>query len=114
MDDWAQEGRWLAPLIHRATPQTIFSLVANEGADAASVSNKQLPIPQMTERRRNPNPHVQGVTSADNKTVGYKSSDTPKLEECRKRKFPFYSDNGGMMQYSMGPPKISKIQQLYR
>lgn len=98
--------------MHRVTPQTVFSVIADDNADTANSSNKQLPLPSMTERKRTQSQH--GATVADGKAIGYRSSDTPKLEECRKRKFAFCSESGGMMQYSMGPPKISKIQQIYR
>lgn len=113
-DDWAQEGRWLVPLMHRATPQTVFSIIADENSDAASATNKQLPLPSMTERKRNQILHSQGNAGIDGKGIGYRSSETPKLEECRKRKFPFSTENSGIVQYSMGSPKISKIQQIYR
>lgn len=99
--------------MHRTAPQTVFSVIADNNADAASATNSQLPIPSMTERKRNSSQHIQGATGADSKAMGYKL-ETSKLEDCRKRKFAFCPESSGMMQYSMGPPKISKIQQIYR
>lgn len=104
----------MVSMINRATPQTVFSVIADDSADAASTSNKQLPLPSMTERKRTQSQHGQGATVVDNKTLGYRSSDSLKLEETRKRKFAFCSENSGMLPYAMGPPKISKIQQIYR
>lgn len=103
----------MVSLINRTTPQTVFSVIADDNADAASTSNKQLPLPSMTERKRTQSQHGQGAT-VDSKTLGYRSSDSPKLEETRKRKFAFCSESSNMIPYSMGPPKISKIQQIYR
>lgn len=101
--------------MQRSTPQTAFSIIADEAAETASASNKQLPFPALTERKRNQNQHLQGAGIADNnKSLGYRMPDAQKMEDCRKRKLGFCPENSGMSQYPMGPPKISKIQQIYR
>lgn len=100
--------------MHRATPQTMFSVIADDNADTANASNKQLPLPSMTERKRNQNQYGQGVAHTDGKSMSYRTNDNQKLEECRKRKFTLCSESSGLPQYTMGPPKISKIQQIYR
>lgn len=114
LDEWAQEGRWLVPLMQRSVPQTAFSIIADEVAESASSSNKQLPYPAMTERKRTQNQHMQGAAVADNKPLGYRLPESPKMEDCRKRKLAFCPETSGLVQYPMGPPKISKIQQIYR
>lgn len=115
LDEWAQEGRWLIPLMQRSTPQTAYSIIADEVAETANATNKQLPHPAMTERKRNQSQYVQGATVIDNnKTMGYRLPDAPKMEDCRKRKLGFCPESSGVVQYPMGPPKISKIQQIYR
>lgn len=111
MDEWAQEGRRLIPLMPRTTPQTAYSIIADDVADSASASNKQLPPPAMTERKRSQVQQTVSMTESG-KTVGYRLPEVGKMEDCKKRKMSFCPDSTGV--YPMGPPKMSRIQQIYR
>lgn len=113
-EDWAQEGRRLIPLMPRAAPQTAYSAIADHVADAASMNNKQLPHPANTERKRNQNQQTQNNVPDSNRSVQYRLTESPKLEESKKRKLPFVTENSSLSQHLMGPPKLSKIQQIYR
>lgn len=109
-DEWAEEGQRLIPLMARIAPQTAYSAIADEVADTASKINKQLPSPSCTERKRPPpiSPtHINASTSdGTGKNMQFRLSEP----EIKKRKLSLSVDNNNMM----GPPKISKIQQIYR
>ncbi|KAJ8958914.1 hypothetical protein NQ318_019683 [Aromia moschata] len=91
LEDWAQEGRRLVPLLPRTAPQTAFSALADETADAANQSNKQLPSPK----------------------APFRIPDPPKAEESKKRKVPICPENSSLAQHLL-TPKFCRIQQLYR
>ncbi|XP_022098664.1 BRCA2-interacting transcriptional repressor EMSY-like isoform X2 [Acanthaster planci] len=49
--EWAIEGRRLIPLMPRLVPQTVFSLTANQAANAAFSHNLTLPLPSQTAKK---------------------------------------------------------------
>ncbi|XP_038050244.1 BRCA2-interacting transcriptional repressor EMSY-like [Patiria miniata] len=49
--EWAIEGRRLIPLMPRLVPQTVFSLTANQAANAAFSHNLTLPLPSETAKK---------------------------------------------------------------
>lgn len=114
LDDWAQEGRRAVPLMPRTAPQTAFTAIADEVADTASMNNKQLPLPVATERKRNQNQQVQIGIPENSKNMQFRTPEPLKLEDSKKRKLPLFGENSNLAQHLMGPPKVSKIQQIYR
>lgn len=113
-DEWLQEGRRLIPLMPRIAPQTAYSAIADEVADSTSKTNKQLPLPSNTERKRqSPILPQTSSTESQNKLL-FRVPDFPKTEECKKRKFSMGVENSSLAQHLMCPPKVSRIQQIYR
>ncbi|KAJ8916272.1 hypothetical protein NQ315_016412 [Exocentrus adspersus] len=97
LDDWAQEGRRIVPLLPRTAPQTAFSALADETAEAATQSNKQLPPPSSTERKRQTATQSAGIP--------------PKAEDGKKRKA---CTEGSSLAQHLLAPKVCRIQQLQR
>ncbi|XP_066141227.1 BRCA2-interacting transcriptional repressor EMSY [Euwallacea fornicatus] len=115
LEDWAQEGRRLVPLLPRALPQTSYSEVADEASEAAFQSNKQLPLPAHTERKR-PQPQSTSPAPVLNETNGKTSSfRMPELprDEPKRRKCNSMGEGSSLAQHLLGP-KLTKIQQIYR
>nr|CAI5862556.1 unnamed protein product [Callosobruchus analis] len=125
LEDWAQEGRRLVPLLPRTAPQTALSALADEAADVASQCNKQLPVPTSTERRRPPvvsgqpqPPHhpattaasVSDVSGASKSTIQFRVPDPPKPDD-KKRKLA--QDTSNLAQQLISP-RLCRIQNLYR
>lgn len=98
----------------RAAPQTAYSIIADDVAASVSLSNKQLPPPAYTERKRSQNQQLQISVPENNKNLQFRVPEPPKADESKKRKLPFCMDNCTAIQHLMGPPKISRIQQIYR
>lgn len=98
----------------RIAPQTAYSAIADEVADATNKNNKQLPLPSSTERKRQ-SPTVSQTTSSEsqNKFL-FRVPDYTKAEECKKRKFTTGVENSSLAQHLMCPPKVSRVQQIYR
>ncbi|XP_045471442.1 BRCA2-interacting transcriptional repressor EMSY [Harmonia axyridis] len=110
--DWAQEGRRVIPLMPRMAPQTAFSAMADEVAENADLSNKQLPLPANTERKRSMIVQSNQNILGDCNKGSFRINEQPKHEELRKRKF---SENSSLAQHLLGPSnKMSRIQQIYR
>ncbi|KAJ8975838.1 hypothetical protein NQ317_001235 [Molorchus minor] len=87
LEDWAQEGRRLVPLLPRTAPQTAFSALADETAEVATQCNKQLPLPSSTERKRQTVTQLSAAaTTETSKTVPFRIPDPPKAEENKKEK----------------------------
>ncbi|GJQ70633.1 hypothetical protein Trydic_g23023 [Trypoxylus dichotomus] len=112
-DEWTQEGRRLIPLMPRVAPQTAYSAIADEVADSASKNNKLLPNPSNTERKR-PTSMCNTVGMSDNKPISFRMPELPKLDDTKKRKLSIPIESSNLAQHLMGPPKMSKIQQIYR
>ncbi|CAH1996449.1 unnamed protein product [Acanthoscelides obtectus] len=126
VDDWAQEGRRLVPLLPRTAPQTALSALADETAEVASQCNKQLPAPNNTERRRLPvvtgqpqqsHPPTTAASTSEASGVGSSKSamqfripEPPKPED-KKRKL--VQDTGNLAQQLISP-RLCRIQNLYR
>ncbi|XP_071798440.1 uncharacterized protein [Asterias amurensis] len=68
--EWAIEGRRLIPLMPRLVPQTVFSLTANQAANAAFSHNLTLPLPSETARKEIP-------IGNENSSVGMKPQHQP-------------------------------------
>lgn len=98
----------------RSAPHTAYSIIADDVADSVSLTNKQLLPPACTERKRSQNQHLQTSVPENNINLQFRVPEPPKTEECKKRKLPFCTENCSAIQHLMGPPKISKIQQIYR
>ncbi|XP_044268475.1 BRCA2-interacting transcriptional repressor EMSY [Tribolium madens] len=114
LEDWAQEGRRSVPLLPRMAPQTAYSAIADEAAETANQTNKQLPHPASTERKRTPvQPPVQTIPETS-KAAQFRVPETPKIEDSKKRKLPICTENSSLAQHLLGPPKMSRTQQIYR
>lgn len=114
-DEWTQEGRRLIPLMPRVAPQTAYSAIADEVADNASKNNKLLPNPSSTERKRLASICTPSGISDVNKPISFRMPEPPKSEiDTRKRKLSIPLEGSSLAQHLMGPPKMSKIQQIYR
>ncbi|XP_019759585.2 BRCA2-interacting transcriptional repressor EMSY [Dendroctonus ponderosae] len=114
-EDWAQEGRRLVPLLPRTPPQTSYSVVADDASDAAVLSNKQLPLPAHTERKRPLPQSVNAVSNsaeANGKSGAFRVPDIPK-DDVKRRKCHSVGETSSLAQHLLGP-KLTKIQQLYR
>lgn len=116
MDDWAQEGRRIIPLLPRTMPHTCYSALADDIADVTSQSNKQLPSPSCTERKRLQNPPPTVAECNSKVQVPFRIPEAPikAQEESKKRKLPVCTENSSLAQHLLGPAKMSRIQQLYR
>ncbi|KRT80541.1 hypothetical protein AMK59_6745, partial [Oryctes borbonicus] len=97
----------------RVAPQTAYSAIADEVADSASKNNKLLPNPSNTERKR-PASMCTATGLSDNKPISFRMPEPPKLDDTKKRKLSIPIECNNLAQHLMGPPKISKIQQIYR
>ncbi|KAK4879938.1 hypothetical protein RN001_008084 [Aquatica leii] len=114
-DEWIKEGRRLISLMPRVAPQTIYSAIADEVADAASINNEQLPFPAQTECKRTPSTsQVQLSTSESSRPQPFRLPETFKSEDTKKRKMPFGVESSSLVQHLIGPSKVSRIQQIYR
>ncbi|KAF5294156.1 hypothetical protein FQR65_LT10867 [Abscondita terminalis] len=114
-DEWIKEGRRLISLMPRVAPQTIYSAIADEVADAASINNEQLPFPAQTECKRTPTTsQVQSSTSESSRPQSFRLPETFKNEDTKKRKIPFGVESSTLAQHLIGPSKVSRIQQIYR
>ncbi|CAG9814121.1 unnamed protein product [Phaedon cochleariae] len=116
VDEWAQEGRRLVPLLPRTPPQTLYSSVADDVGESASQSNRQLPLPSNTERHKPSVIQIPIITAAEtaSKSVPFRIPDPPKGEEnTKKRKLAGSSENSSLAQQLL-TPKLCRIQQLYR
>ncbi|XP_074042716.1 uncharacterized protein isoform X2 [Leptinotarsa decemlineata] len=114
LDEWAQEGRRLVPLLPRTAPQTVFGAVADEAAESANQSNKQLPSPSNTERKRHAVSQIQpNMILETTKNSSFRIPDPPKADECKKRKLMSNNENSSLAQHLLAP-KLCRIQQLYR
>lgn len=98
----------------RVAPQTAYSAIADEVADATSKTNKQLPLPSNTERKRQSPISSQPNSAETTNKLLFRIPEFPKAEESKKRKFPLGVENSSLAQHLMCPPKISRIQQIYR
>lgn len=104
----------MIPLMPRIAPQTVYSAIADEIADSTSKSNKQLPLPSNTERKRqSPVAPQTSSTESQNKLL-FRVPDFPKNEESKKRKFSMGVENNSLAQHLLCSPKVSRIQQIYR
>lgn len=114
LEDWAQEGRRIVPLLPRPAPQTAYSAIADEVSEAAGQSNKLLPAPACTERKRPPSVTITHSNngSESSKTGTFRIPDPPKLDD-KKRKMSSCQDNSNITQHLISP-KVCRIQQLYR
>lgn len=112
-EEWSQEGRRLIPLMPRIAPQTAYSAIADEVADSTNKSNKQLPLPSSTERKRSIPVSAQSAIDLGGKPL-FRVPEPPKIDEIKKKKFSLGVENSSLAQHLMGPPKISRIQQIYR
>lgn len=114
-DEWIKEGRRLISLMPRMAPQTIYSAIADEVADSASLTNEQLPLPTLPDRKRTvPVSQVQQNVPESIKSQQFRTPDAFKNEESKKRKLSFGVENSSLAQHLIGPNKISRIQQIYR
>lgn len=114
-DDWIKEGRRLISLMPRVAPQTLYSAIADEVANAANISNDQLPLPAHTDRKRSTAAvSIQSTVSESIKSTQFKVPELFKPEENRKRKLPFGVENSTLAQHLIGPSKVSSVQQIYR
>ncbi|RZC40823.1 EMSY [Asbolus verrucosus] len=114
LEDWAQEGRRSVPLIPRMAPQTAYSAIADEAAEVANLNNKQLPHPACTERKRPPSQPVMQLMPETSKGASFRVPETPKNDDTKKRKLPICTENSSLAQHLLGPPKMSRTQQIYR
>nr|XP_022920560.1 BRCA2-interacting transcriptional repressor EMSY [Onthophagus taurus] len=114
-EEWALEGRRLVPLMQRVVPQTAYSAIADEMADISNKHNRQLPNPSSTERKR-PASSTSPMSISDiNKSTPFRNTENSiKLEDGKKRKLPINLDGPSLSPHIMGPPKMSRIQQIYR
>lgn len=116
LEDWAQEGRRLIPLLPRIPPQTPYSVVADEASETAAQQNKHLPLPANTERKRPSTPQSvipnQPLAEPGGKPQIFRVPEIPK-DEPKKRKGQNVNENSSLAQHLLGP-KLSKIQQIYR
>ncbi|XP_056644631.1 BRCA2-interacting transcriptional repressor EMSY isoform X1 [Diorhabda sublineata] len=116
LEEWAQEGRRLVPLLPRQAPQTLYSAIANDVAESASQSNKLLPSPANTERKR---PVVSPITTIANpdtcKNISFRVPEPPKQDENvnKKRKLVGVTENANIT-HNLLSPKLCRIQQIYR
>lgn len=116
LEEWAQEGRRLVPLLPRQPPQTLYSAIANDAAESASQCNKLLPSPANTERKR---PVVSPVTTMaipeTGKTISFRVPELPKQDESvnKKRKLVGVTETANITQNLLSP-KLCRIQQIYR
>ncbi|KAF7271775.1 uncharacterized protein LOC143193594 [Rhynchophorus ferrugineus] len=113
LEDWAQEGRRLVPLLPRVPPQTPYTIIADDASEAALQYNKQLPLPANTERKRSATSLSPG---SSNELVGksqtFRVPEVPK-DDFKKRK-SHIGENSSLAQHLLGANKLSKIQQIYR
>ncbi|XP_063922531.1 BRCA2-interacting transcriptional repressor EMSY isoform X2 [Zophobas morio] len=114
LEDWAQEGRRSVPLIPRMAPQTAYSAIADEVAESANLTNKQLPHPASTERKRPPSQPALQLVPETSKGASFRVPDTPKSDDSKKRKMPICTENSSLAQHLLGAPKMSRTQQIYR
>jgi hypothetical protein len=114
LEDWAQEGRRCVPLIPRLAPQTAYSAIADEAAETANQTNKQLPYPACTERKRPPSQPTLQMMPETSKGASFRVPETPKSDDNKKRKMPICTENSSLAQHLLGPPKMSRTQQIYR
>ncbi|EFA04488.2 BRCA2-interacting transcriptional repressor EMSY [Tribolium castaneum] len=114
LEDWAQEGRRSVPLLPRMAPQTAYSAIADEAAENANQTNKQLPYPAATERKRPPMQPPVPTAPETSKGAQFRVPETPKIEDSKKRKLPICTENSSLAQHLLGPPKMSRTQQIYR
>ncbi|KAF2895391.1 hypothetical protein ILUMI_10786 [Ignelater luminosus] len=88
---------------------------ADEVAESASLSNEQLPVPALPDRKRAaPVSQVQQNVPESIKSQQFRIPDAFKNEESKKRKLSFGVENSTLAQHLIGPSKISRIQQIYR
>lgn len=113
-DDWAKEGRRVISLMPRSAAQTVYSVIANDTVDSVTLNNKELPPPACIERKRSHGQQQQVSTSDDNNSSLFNVPESPKVDESKKRKLSFSSENFSVIHHLTGPQKISKIQQIYR
>ncbi|KAF5303193.1 hypothetical protein FQA39_LY10106 [Lamprigera yunnana] len=111
-DEWIKEGRRLISLMPRVAPQTIYSALADEIADAASVNNEQLPFPAQMECKRTSTTTQAPNTPESSRTQQFRPPETSKSEDPKKRKIPFGID--ASLSQLIAPAKVSRIQQIYR
>ncbi|CAH0556756.1 unnamed protein product [Brassicogethes aeneus] len=114
LDDWAQEGRRLIPMLPRMAPQTAYTSIADEVADNAAQNNKQLPSPSATERKRTINIATSSVLPEGSSKTSFRIPEPPKFDEAKKRKLSISENSSCLAQHLLGPSKTSRIQQLYR
>lgn len=71
-------------------------------------------MPSHTERKRTQQAQPTQHNVPDTKNIQPRISDVPKAEDSKKRKLSYPQESCSMMQHLMGPPKLGKIQQIYR
>lgn len=114
MEDWAQEGRRPISTLPRMAPQTVYSAIADEVAETACQTNKQLPHPALTERKRPLSQPSVPMISDTTKGLPFRIPETPKNDDNKKRKHTICPDNSSLAQHLLGSPKISRTPQVYR
>lgn len=111
-DEWVKEGRRTGALLARVAPQTVYTSLADEMADMASLNNEKLPLPANTERkRRATSPHA---TDGNRTGLHFRMPEPVKCDEGKKRKISFALENSTLAQHLMGPSKSSRITEYYR
>lgn len=110
-DEWVKEGQRIGVLLTRIAPQTVYTPIADDVAEAAALNNEKLPLPASTERKRvAPLQHA----AEANRAMHFRTPEVVKGDEIKKRKISFSLENSMLGQHLMGPSKPSKISELYR
>lgn len=111
-EEWAQEGRRSVSLVPRMSPQTGYSVIADELSEAANQSNK-LPLSTSSDRKRIAVSHPNQILN-DGKSNMFKLPDGSKHDDSKKRKLSICPENSTLAQHLLGTPKITRIQQIYK
>lgn len=114
LEDWAQEGRRPISTLPRMAPQTVYSAIADEVAETACQTNKQLPHPATTERKRPLSQPVLPMMTDMSKGVPFRIPETPKTDDNKKRKQSICTDSSSLAQHLLGASKINRTPQVYR
>ncbi|KAL1497103.1 hypothetical protein ABEB36_008115 [Hypothenemus hampei] len=112
-EEWTREGRRVVPLLPRSTPQTPYSVVADEASDFATQHNKQLPFPVNTERKRALIQTFANPTTVVETNGSFRVPEVPKDDLVKKRKYHSIGETSSLVQHLLAP-KPTKIQQIYR
>ena len=94
----------------RVAAQTAYVAIADETADATNKSNNLLPNPSNTERKRLIGTACQSPV-IESKPPQFRIPDSFKCDDKKRRPSPEGSSSN---HNTMGHPKISRVQQIYR